>query len=199
MKKKNIKAILLGCLVLTALTNSLSCSSTRSSVPTKEQSYVLETDSSDVGFIMNDSLLSIVNNADSLSIYELCSPLFANDTTTNIEVNADTIAYFKMKNDSVVVPTEMITILKFIVGDKNVYQEDVPIAKQPFSPYIAIRFGTKDKNIFLLYSFSTTQLAFATKEQILLTCKIRDWYSLERWYHQILPENEYINSIINNR
>lgn len=198
MNKKIIKAFLLGCLILTALTNS-SCSSTRNSVPTKEQFYVHEADSSQAGFMMNDSLLSIVNNADSLSIYELCSPLFANDTTTNNEANTDTIAYFRMKSDSVVVPTEMKTVLKFIVGDKNAYQENVPIAKQPFSPYIAIRFWTKDENIFLFYSFSTNQLAFATKEQILLACKIRDWYSLERWLHKILPENEYINSIINKR
>ena len=104
-----------------------------------------------------------------------------------------------MKRDSVVVPVEMITVLKFIVGDIYVYQEDVPIAKQPFSPYIAIRFWTKEKNIFLLYSFSTNQLAFATKENILFTCRIRDWYSLERWSHHILPENEYINSIIDER
>ena len=144
-------------------------------------------------------LLNIVNNADSLSIYELCSPLFANDTINNIEANADTIAYFRMKRDSVVVPVEMITVLKFIVGDKNVYQEDVPVAKQPYSPYIAIRFQTKEENIFLLYSFSTNQLAFATREDILFTCRIRDWYSFERWYHQILPGNEYINSIISER
>ncbi len=199
MKKRNIKAILLGCLVLTALTNSSSCSSTQNTVPTKEQSYLHKTDSSDIGFMMNDSLLSIINNADSLSIYELCSPLFANDSANVIEANADTIAYYRMKRDSVVVPAEMITVLKFIIGDKNVYQEDVPIAKQPYSPYIAIRFWTKEKNIFLLYSFSTNQLAFATKEEIQFTCRIKDWYSLERWSHQILPENKYINSMINER
>ena len=196
MLRFRIKSSLWGWFIIISFICS-SCGLTNSSIPTKKHSFALEKDTFKVGSIMNDSLLSIINNADSISIYELCYPLIVNDTI-KVEMKTDTISNYIMNEVNVLIPSEMLTILKFIVGDKIVFQEDNPVVKQPYSPYIAIKFSEKDKSIlFLLYSFSTNQLAFATKEDILLTCRIKDWYSLERWVHQILPNNVFINSIIN--
>jgi len=176
----------------------LSCSSTNNAIPTKVHSLVLDVDSPMVESVMDDSLLSIINNADSLSIYELCYPQLVHDTIGNI-IATDTISSYVMSWNNVAITPEMITVLKFIMGDKNVYQADYPAAKQPFSPYVAVKFIAAKGVVYLLYSFSTNQLAFTTKDDVLLTCKIKDWYSLERWMHQILPNNEYISSKIYER
>lgn len=197
MRIKRIKMFL--CIISIIIASTFwACCTTKNSTSAIEHSITLDFDSSDVKSTVIDSLLAIINGADSLTLYELCYPLLARDTA-KYNIMTDTIAGFVMKMDSVMVSSDMVAVLKFIIGDKNVYQEDVPMVKQPYSPYISIKFYETVNDVYMLYSFSTNQLALATKEEILFTFRIRDWYSLERWIRLILPDNEYVNSKINDR
>lgn len=90
------------------------------------------------------------------------------------------------------------SILQFFLKDSSNYVLTNEKVKTPFSPNIGFEFvNHNQEKVYLLLAFNGNQLELIIQNQVILHRQFRNERFLLRFVWGLLPENEYIKSMLN--
>ncbi len=109
-----------------------------------------------------------------------------------------TIAKIKVADEGTLLDQKQQNVLKFLVSSPLNYNDKSDDYRKLFSPYFAYEFQAGEKSLFLLVDISSDEWAVASREEILQQRLTKSRNALVQLGHDIFPDDQYVQSIINN-
>lgn len=184
---KNRMVLILFGLLIVALT-LLGC---------KSKSNTLSTNTKEVGVAkqQSDSLCffeySVLNTSKKVTVYRL-NPAAKPTPEDNL------IANFVVADKGKALNNKQIEVLKFLINSPLSYNSKTGINKKYFVPYFAFEFSNSKETLYLLVDISADEWAIADKTKVLKHRYTNSRLPLIQLGYDIFPEDEFIQSIINN-
>ena len=143
--------------------------------------------------LSNDSLLTAIQNADSILLYRMVSPL-QQDTLANSKM--DSIVHYKINKELGKVNLPNTSIFNFLSQEEGILSKDYPITRQAFLPDYAIRLYRNEKIYILLFSLGTEELRIIAQDSTEATYRINKMRTFLHWFNLAIPNDNYIKSIL---
>ena len=141
-----------------------------------------------INVLIGDSIFNIINNPTSIRAYKMCSGKLGK----NKRIGNYSIDYYIGRLDMT-----YASPLIFYINDITNYDESNDVIKTPFTPTIAFEFKRRSKSVYLLISFNGNQLMFLDKNNEIIRKQFLNSRFLLRLSHGLLPNNKYIEYMLN--
>lgn len=110
----------------------------------------------------------------------------------------NSIANFVVIDKGKALNNKQVEVLKFLVSSPLSYKAKYGINKKYFVPYFAFEFSNSKETLYLLVDISADEWAIADKTKVLKHRYTNSRLPLIQLGYDIFPEDEFIQSIINN-
>lgn len=155
-----------------------------------ETNIHVETDS--ISVIYNDSIDSIILDADKVRIYDMANYVMNQDSV----VKRDSLLGYGIERDFGLLKKKEKAVLSFIVSDKKWYIKNYAPIRQPFHPNIALEFTFKKEKAFMFISFGNEEVAISDIMGNFKFYQMHDIRSMARFISWIFPKEEYYKKLI---
>lgn len=136
-----------------------------------------------------DSLLKSIQNFDSLYLYTIVLP------QQQDSIMKDSIVHYKISNSYGKISQTNVAIFDFIIQE-GIFCSTYPPMKQPFYPYCALVCFKGNNRYSILFSLGSEEVKVLNQENKEETFQILQMKTILHWFNVILPNDEYIKSLL---
>lgn len=143
--------------------------------------------------VFNDSVDAIVFGANSVRLYDMADFVQGGDT---LGAKCDSLLGYAVKRNLGRVSKSDLSVLRFILSDRQWYMADYPLVRHPFHPNIALEFIKGRRKAYALVSFVTGEIKISDACGNFKVFMMRGSRPMARWCLGMFPGEEYFERLV---